>query len=279
MVDFSNMSGSTILITGATGQQGGAVARRLLAAGFAVRIVVRNVESVASRALVQQGAEAVAGDFGQPESLTRAMAGVRGVFSVQPFMPGKGRLEVEWGKRLADVAAAQGVSHFIYTSVLGAGMAPDVPHFASKAEIENHIRSIGLPHTILQPSGFMENLLMPVVLKGISKGKLTAPNAIDTPQRMIAIDDIGAIGAKAFASPVEFIGRTIPLVGDIASTRMQAATLAACWDAPSNRESFPGLSSGPFSAAIFTACSAGLTQAVSPCLLTWTRCARYTQVC
>jgi uncharacterized protein YbjT (DUF2867 family) len=103
------MSGSAILITGGTGQQGWAVARHLLAAGFAVRIVVRNLESVASRALVQQGAEAVAGDFGQPKSLTRAMAGVRGVFSVQPFMPGKGRLEVEWGKRLADVAAAQGV--------------------------------------------------------------------------------------------------------------------------------------------------------------------------
>jgi uncharacterized protein YbjT (DUF2867 family) len=190
---------------------------------------------------VQQGAEAVAGDFGQPESLTHAMSGVRGVFSVQPFMPRKGRLEVEWGKRLADVAAAQGVSHFIYTSVLGAGMAPDVPHFASKAEIESHIRSIGLPHTILRPSGFMENLLLPVVLKGISKGKLTVPNAIDTPQRMIAIDDIGAIGAKAFASPVEFIGRTIPLVGDIASTRMQAAILSRVLGRPIKPGKLPGL--------------------------------------
>jgi uncharacterized protein YbjT (DUF2867 family) len=235
------MSESAILVTGATGQQGGAVARHLLAAGFTVRMVVRNLESPASRALVQQGAQAVLGDFAQPESLRNAMSGVRSVFSVQPFLRGKAGLEVEWGKRVADAAAARGVSHFVYASVLGAGMAPDVPHFASKAAIENHIRSIGLPYTILQPAGFMENLLMPIILKGISKGKLTAPNAVDCPQRMIAVEDIGAIAAKVFASRDEFLSRTIPLVGDIASTRTQAATLSRVLGRTIRAGKLPGL--------------------------------------
>ncbi len=86
------------------------------------------------------------------------MSGVHGVFSVQPFERGKAHLEVQWGKRVADTAAALGVAHFVYASVFGTDAAPDVPHFASKAEVENHIRSIGLPHTILRPAGFMENL-------------------------------------------------------------------------------------------------------------------------
>jgi uncharacterized protein YbjT (DUF2867 family) len=235
------MSGSAILVTGATGQQGAAVARHLLAAGCTVRIVVRNPESAASRAFSQQGADVVPGDFGQPESLRRAMAGVRGVFSVQPFVRGKAHLEVEWGKRVAGVAAAVGVSHFVYTSVLGAGMAPDVPHFASKAEIETHIRSIGLPHTILQPGGFMDNLLMPVVRKGIAKGKLTTPNAVDCAQQLIAVDDIGAIVAKAFASPDTYIGRTMPLVGDVVTTRTQAETLSRALGRPIRPRKLPSL--------------------------------------
>lgn len=215
--------------------------RHLLAAGSAVRIVVRNPKSAASLALAKRGAEVVPGDFGQPKSLRRAVAGVAAVFSVQPFLPGKTHLEVQWGKNLADAAAAAGVSHFVYTSVLGAEMAPDVPHFASKAEIERHIRSIGLPSTILQPAGFMENLLMPPVLKGISKGKLTTPNAIDTEQPIIAVDDIGAIAAKVLAAPREFIGRRIPLVGDVASTRSQAATLMRVLARPIKPGRLPGL--------------------------------------
>jgi uncharacterized protein YbjT (DUF2867 family) len=176
--------------------------------------------------LVQKGVEIVSGDFEQPDSVRRAVSGVQGVFSVQPFEPGKARLEVHWGKRLADTAVASGVSHFVYASVFGAGAAPDVPLFTSKAEIETHIRSVGLRHTILQPAGFMENLLMPVVLKGLSKGKLTTPHVVDSLQPLIAVDDIGAIAARVFASPDEYADRTIPLVGDVVSTRTQAEILS-----------------------------------------------------
>lgn len=131
---------------------------------------------------------------------------------------------------------ASGVSHFVYASVFGAGAASDVPHFASKAEIEMHIRSVGLRHTILQPAGFMENLLMPVVLKGLSKGKLTTPNVVDSLQPQIAADDIGAIAARVFASPDEYADRTIPLVGDVVSTRTQAEILSRVLGRTSGRQ-------------------------------------------
>jgi uncharacterized protein YbjT (DUF2867 family) len=219
------MAPHTVLVTGATGRQGGAVARCLLASGFAVRALVRDPRSTASLALSQNGATLVIGDFRQPDSLARAMSGVHGVFSVQPLLTGKTRLEVEWGIRVADAAAAAGVSHFVYSSVIGADAAPDVPHFFSKFTIENHIRSIGLPHTILRPAGFMENLLMPVVRNGILRGKLSAPTATDTPQAMIAVDDIGASAATVFATPQAHLGRTLSLVGDVASVREQAEVL------------------------------------------------------
>lgn len=215
----------TVLVTGATGQQGGAVVHHLLAGGFPVRALVRNPETDASQELAKKGVEIFAGNFEQPDTIRRAMAGIGRVFSVQPFLRGKAELEVQWGKRIADAAAAEGVSHFVYTSVFGANAGPDVPHFASKAQIETHIQSTAMPSTILQPAGFMENLLNPIVLKGIAKGKLAGPTAVDSPQPVIAVDDIGVIAAKVFASPGEYIGQRIALVGDVVSTRMQAEAL------------------------------------------------------
>jgi uncharacterized protein YbjT (DUF2867 family) len=214
------MSGSVILVTGATGQQGGAVARHLLEAGFAVRIVVRNPESPASRALVRQGAEAVPGDFANPESLRRAMSGVRGVFSVQPFLPGKADREMEWGMRVADVAATAGVSHFVYTSVLAAGMVCKQGRdreIYPIHRIASHDPATRRLHGQSDDAGHS---------KRISKGKLTAPNAVDCAQPLIAVDDIGAIAAKVFAAPETYLGQTMPLVGDVVSTRTQAETLS-----------------------------------------------------
>jgi uncharacterized protein YbjT (DUF2867 family) len=162
-----------------------------------------------------------------PESIARALRGVKGVFSVQPLLLGKRtKMEVAWGKSLADQARLAGVTHLVYSSVFGAASAQDVPHFASKHEIETHIESIGMPYTILQPAGFMENLLLPIVRKGIAKGKLTLANAIDAPQHLIAVDDIGAMAATALMQPTDYVGMKIPLVAEVASTRQQAEILS-----------------------------------------------------
>jgi len=98
-----------------------------------------------------------------------------------------------------------------------------------------------LPFTILRPAGFMENLLLPIVIKGIAKGKLTTPAAIDPLQPMVAVDDIGAVAALVFAERSKYLGQTLPLVGDLLSIRQQADTLSRVVGHPVKAAKLPGL--------------------------------------
>jgi uncharacterized protein YbjT (DUF2867 family) len=230
-----------IAVTGATGRQGGAVASHLLRAGAGVRALVRNPRSPAALALAERGADLVEADFTKPSSLAPALRGVDGPFAVQPLIKGNRETEVAYGRALADAARAAGAGYFVYSSVLGADDAPDVSHFAAKHDIELHVRSIGLPHTILRPAGFMENLLIPIVKKGIAKGKLTAPAGIDTPQPVIAVDDIGAFAAIVFHAPDRYLGKTVALAGDTVSTRQQAEVLTRVLGRTVKPAQLPGL--------------------------------------
>ncbi len=108
-------SNQIILVIGATGNQGGAVARHLLQRGkFAVRALVRDENKPASQALNQAGAEPVEGDLNDRASLDQALAGVSGVFSVQGLGEGL-EVEILQGNTVADAAKAAGVKHFIYS--------------------------------------------------------------------------------------------------------------------------------------------------------------------
>src|SRR6185436_11538096 len=138
-----------ILVTGATGQQGGAVARSLLRQGQKVRALTRNPAKAA--ALVRAGAEVVQGDLTDPASLQPALQGVDGVFAMStPFEAGMEE-EVGQGVFLADAAKAVGVRHYVYTSVASADRNTGIPHFDSKWQVERHIQRIALPATILRP--------------------------------------------------------------------------------------------------------------------------------
>lgn len=147
-----------VLVTGATGQQGGATARHMLAAGWRVRALVRDLQSPAAQALAVAGAELVAGDMTEPASLDAATKGVYGVFSVQPAAasPHFNRHEVPMGRAVADAAAAAGVEHLVYASVGGADRQPESDGVNTKWEIEQHIRALGLPATVLRPVMFMD---------------------------------------------------------------------------------------------------------------------------
>jgi uncharacterized protein YbjT (DUF2867 family) len=130
------MNTKTVLVTGATGQQGGAVARHLLKRpGFVVRALTRDSAKPAARTLAQSGAEIMRGDLNDPASIRRAMEGAYGVFSVQNFMETGFEGEVRQGKALADAAKAAGVQHFVYTSVVSADRHTGLPHFESKWQI------------------------------------------------------------------------------------------------------------------------------------------------
>jgi uncharacterized protein YbjT (DUF2867 family) len=220
-----------ILVTGATGNQGGAVVAHLLQRDFHVRAMVRDLEKPAARDLASRGVELVQGDLDDPESVARAVADVYGVYSVQsPVEVGVAR-EVVQGVTLADAAREAGVDHFVYSSVGSANLNTGVPHFESKWQIEQHIRRIGLPATIIRPVFFMQNwrnLMREPILQGI----LPQPLRPETRLQQISVDDIGRVVATAFAEPAHWIGRELDFAGDDLNMAEIAAAFTRVLDRP-----------------------------------------------
>ena len=213
----------TILVTGATGNQGGAVARHLLQRGhFTVRAFVRDKQKPAAQALRQVGAELVEGDLNDRASLDRALQGVAGVFSVQGFKDGL-ETEIRQGKALADAAKAAGIKHFVYSSVGAAERKTGIPHFESKCQIEEHIRASGLPYTILRPVFFFYNYnaLRPMV----ENGTLFQPLGPETKLQQLSEEDYGEMVADVFERPAEFVH----CEEEVASVDMTMTEIAAAF--------------------------------------------------
>ncbi|WP_283134492.1 NmrA/HSCARG family protein [Rhizohabitans arisaemae] len=214
-----------ILVTGATGQQGGAAAAHLLAAGWPVRALVRDPDSPAAQALQAQGADLRIGDFDDVESLVKAADGAHGIFAVTTNDLDVER-EVRRGRALADTAKAAGVAHLVFTSVGGAERDTKVPFWESKWEIEQYIHSLGLPATVLRPVRFMENHAYAGPVGGIVDGELLHFFPPESPVQLIAVTDIGAFAALAFTHPQEYLGQSIELAGD-ELTPLQAVDLVS----------------------------------------------------
>ncbi len=215
-------AGKTVLVTGATGRQGGAVIRHMLPKGWRLRALTRNPTAQAAKELARQGVEVVQGDLEDPPSLERVCRGVYGIYSVQDFWAVGAKREVQQGKNLAEAAKKAGVQHFVYSSVGGAERNTGIPHWESKWEIENAIRGFGLPATMIRPAAFMETYYIDQVELGILRGKLADPIRGDKPYQTIATDDIGAFVALAFERPAEFTGKELEIAGS-ELTNLEAA--------------------------------------------------------
>jgi len=214
----------TVLVTGATGRQGGAVIRHMLQKGWKLRALTRNPASHQAYSLASQGVEVVQGDLEDAALIARVAAGVYGIYSVQDFWAVGAKREVLQGKNVAAAAKKANVQHLIYSSVGGAERKTGIPHWESKWEIENSIRSLHLPATILRPVAFMESYYIDQVELGILKGKFTDPIRGDKPYQTIATDDIGAFVALAFERPAEFIGKELEIAGS-ELTNVEAASV------------------------------------------------------
>jgi len=210
-----NKATDVILVTGATGQQGGGTARELLAKGYKVRALTRHPEGAAAQELKRLGAEVVAGDLNDAASLERAVAGAWGVYGVQNTWEAGVEGEEEQGKRLATIARKAGVTHFVQASVGSAHRATGIPHFDNKWRIEETVRGLGFPScTIIRPVFFMENLAGPWFLPYIEKGQLAVGMKPTTKLQMIAVKDIGKYGAWAFENHAALNGRAVDIAGD-----------------------------------------------------------------
>ncbi len=219
------MNEKMIAVTGATGQQGGAIARKLLADGWKVRALTRDANKPAAQQLAAMGAEIVPGDMDNPRELEAAFAGASRIFSVQNYwLPDVGfDGEIRQGKNVADAAKAAGVQHLVYSSVGAAHRGAGQKHFESKWIIEQYLHSLGLPYTILRPAAFMENFnwSRPAILGGTFVGRGLRP---EKEVQTIAVEDIAVFAALAFADPKEYIGKTIELAGDEETEAETAAT-------------------------------------------------------
>src|SRR5216117_1896853 len=214
-------SDRTILITGVTGNQGGAVAEALQGIGFHLRGLTRTPDSRRAAALARQGIDVVKGDLDDEATLRAALAGVWGVFGVQNAAEAGVEREEAQGKRLATLAREAGVEHYVYTSVGSAHERTGIPHFDNKWRIEETVRGLRFPsHVILRPVFFMENLLAPFSLQGST---LAWALGAGTKLQMIAVDDIGWFGARAFTDAA-LNRREIDLAGDV-RTMAEAAEI------------------------------------------------------
>lgn len=209
----------TILVTGATGAQGGSVARKLLDDGkFAVRILTRNSKSSSARALQRAGAEIATGDFNNVGSLLEAMMDVYGVFGVTDFDEHAER-EIFHGKNLIDAVKHSGVEHFIYSSSpnyhkLSNGER-SVPQCDIKARLQEYAKSLKVPASFVHVSFYFENFLNLFALQRDRHDNLHFgfPQG-HTNLAMTSVDDVGGVVAKMFQHPAQYIGRTVGVVAE-----------------------------------------------------------------
>ncbi|HYO55956.1 NmrA/HSCARG family protein [Archangium sp.] len=217
----------TVLVTGATGKQGGALARLLLKRDHRVLALVRSPDSPAAKELEQRGAELVPGDFDDPDSLERSMQGVDAVFAMAtPFQGGGLEGEVRHGRHLIDAAKLARVRHFLYSSVAGADQNTGVPHFETKHVVEEHLRRSGLPYTIVAPVFFMENFLGPSFAQRLHEGVLSLPLPPHRGLQMVPVADLAAFCTRVLEWPEELFGRRIEVASDEVTGEQAAALIS-----------------------------------------------------
>ncbi len=218
----------TVLVTGATGQQGGAVARALLARGHRVVALTRTPEGAAARALATAGARIAAGGFRQPDALAAALRGVDTLYAMgTPYGAGTSvDEETRDGIALIDAAREARVGHVIYSSVASADRKTGVPHFDSKARVEQHLAGTGLNFTVSAPVAFMENFLLPSFVEGLKQGELRMALPAARPLQHIAVGDIAAFAAALVERRDAVFGRRYDIAGDELTGEAAAAALS-----------------------------------------------------
>jgi uncharacterized protein YbjT (DUF2867 family) len=199
-----------ILVTGATGQQGGTLARLLLQKKHKVYALTRNTQSPAAQDLRNKGAKLVKGDLDDSDSLKQVVNGIDSIFLMgTPFEDGT-EAETRRGKLMADIAKENSIEHLVYSSVANADKNTGIPHFEGKYKIELHIKNLGIPFTIIGPTFFMENLLG----LGLQQGQLALPLPPSSILQQSALENIAEFSALVLEHRKPFLGKRIDIASD-----------------------------------------------------------------
>jgi len=229
----------SILVTGATGQQGGAVARALLSRGHRVKALTRKPDSDAARQLVGAGAEVVAGDLADAASIVRAAKDVDTMFLMGNSYEAGLEEETRQGILAADAAKAAGIGHLIYSSVADADKKTGIPHFDSKYLVERHVRQLGIPYTISAPVAFMENAVAPWSIDALRQGIHAFAMPPKRVVQLVALADIGAFVAVLAERRERVFGKRFDFAGDELSGEEQAKILSDAIGRPIRYQEIP----------------------------------------
>src|SRR5919107_432129 len=214
-----------ILVTGATGQQGGALARQLLQKKHKVYALTRNTHSPAAQDLHDKGANIIKGDLDDYDSLIRVVNDVESIFLMgTPFEDGT-EGEIRRGKLMADIAKDKGIEHLVYSSVANADKNTGIPHFDSKYKVEQHIKNLQIPYTIIGPTFFMENLLS-YSRAGLQQGQLALPLSSSTILQQSALENIAEFFALVLERRDSFLGKRIDIASDELTGEQAAEVLS-----------------------------------------------------
>jgi uncharacterized protein YbjT (DUF2867 family) len=226
-----------ILVFGATGRQGGSVAKALLKAGWSVRALVQDSTAAASLQLRNAGVELVQGSFDETNVIRSAMKDAYGAFSVLPSNLAA-EDEVRHGISIADIAAEMGVNHFVYSSGASVGNElTGVPRFDAKPRIEAHVRELDITATIIRPMIFMEMLVRPGF--GLDEGRLISLIRPDHFIQLTAVEDIGRFVAAVLADKPRFGGRALKIASDRLTGRELEIAFSEVAGRPISYERFP----------------------------------------
>lgn len=235
-----------IAVAGSTGSQGSGLVRAILndpTGGFSARAITRDVNSPKAKELAKLGAEVVAGDVDDVESLKKAFKGAYGAYCVTFYWAHmSAEREVANAKALATAAKAAGVQHAIWSTLedvrkfvpLSDNRMPTIqgkykcPHFDAKGESNHFFTDLGVPVTFLQTTFYWDNLIF--FGMGPKKGPdgklaITFPMG-DKRLAGIAAEDIGKCAYGIFKRGREFIGKTVSIAGDFVTCAQMAAKLS-----------------------------------------------------
>jgi len=217
------MTKKIIVVFGATGKTGGGTINYILNDGtFAARGVTRNPDGEKAKALAARGVEVVKADLNDTQSLTKAMEGAYGVLGMTDFWE-VFHEEEKQGKNLVDAAKAAGIKHFVWITLPHSELK--VPHWETKANVDDYLQASGIPRTSIYTAYFNENFGSPFfAFKRNSAGEVIMDVAYKTdgPLACMSAFDIGGFALIALKEPEEWIGKDMKLTVEWVTPRQVA---------------------------------------------------------
>ena len=231
-------SNGTVLVIGATGKQGGAVAHALLKKNYMVQALCRNPFSLKAKKLKEINVEVIEGNFYNTKTIIKAARYSDAAFFLTTFIDGIAK-EAEQGIKIAESLKEAGVMHIVYSSVASADKNTGVPHFETKLMVEKRLATLGVPYTIIAPVAFMENLFSPWSLPELKKGKISNAYSPNRKLQQIAVEDIGSFAAEIIALGAETHNKRFEIAGDEISWLDAADTLSRITGKQINYVNYP----------------------------------------